>query len=367
MKIVEDAVYLCSCVLNGETPEKEKIQGMDLNAVYSFAARHMLAAIVATAVETAGFKDEKSSVIIARALKATLVYDVRRKEVFDALERSGIWYMPVKGSVLKDLYPKYGIREMSDNDILFDAEHREEVRDIMEGLGYETEVYGKTNQDVYTKPPFVTIEMHTSLFKKSNGALYDNYFDVKTRLVKEEGNDYGYRFTPEDMYVYVVAHEFKHFSNCGTGLRSLADTYVCLKKLDPDFSVVESETDKLGISDFEKANRSLATHLFGGEKLTDGDKEMLDYISASGTYGTTDHLIENRLKKKGNRRLRYITGRFSVPFSRKNELYDAFAEMYPAYYRHKVLLPFLPFHRLIRSAKDGRLRSEARVLKRIKK
>lgn len=124
MKNAEDVIYLCSCVLNGATPDKEKIENMDLDAAYTFAARHMLAALVATAVESAGYRDGTSSAIIARALKATILFDVKRKETLETLERAGIWYMPVKGAVLKDLYPRYGVREMSDNDILFDAERR---------------------------------------------------------------------------------------------------------------------------------------------------------------------------------------------------------------------------------------------------
>ena len=39
--------------------------------------------------------------------------------------------MPLKGSVIKDLYPRMGMRQMSDNDILFDAERTKDVRTII--------------------------------------------------------------------------------------------------------------------------------------------------------------------------------------------------------------------------------------------
>lgn len=45
-------------------------------------------------------------------------------------EKAGIWYLPLKGVILKEMYPVYGIRQMADNDILFDFTYRKEVKDI---------------------------------------------------------------------------------------------------------------------------------------------------------------------------------------------------------------------------------------------
>ena len=47
---------------------------------------------------------------------------------------------------------------------------------------------------------------------------------------------------------------------------------------------VEAQTEKQGIGVFEKDNRSLAMHLFGGSELTTAENEMLEYIFSSGTY-----------------------------------------------------------------------------------
>lgn len=224
-------------------------------------------------------------------------------------------------------------------------------------------MFGNTNQDVYYQKNGVVFEMHSSLFKKSNGLLNDYYLNIKERLVKDKDNDFGFHFKPDDLYIYITAHEYKHFSNCGTGLRSLTDTYLCIKKLDLDFSYIDRETEKLGISEFERANRSLATHLFGGEELTTADVEMLDYILTSGTYGTLAHRIRNHMEKNRRGKIRYMIHRLSVPFSKKNELYDVYAGRYPFFYKHKILLPFLPLYRLIRSVKRGRFKAEADAIK----
>ena len=57
--------------------------------------------------------------------------------------------MPMKGAVLKNLYPAYGIREMADRDILIDAGKAESVRDIMKELGFSVEEFNKIYHDCY--------------------------------------------------------------------------------------------------------------------------------------------------------------------------------------------------------------------------
>lgn len=48
--------------------------------------------------------------------------------------------MPLKGVILKELYPKIGMRQMSDNDILFDETYRKDVVRFMKNKGYDYDV-----------------------------------------------------------------------------------------------------------------------------------------------------------------------------------------------------------------------------------
>ena len=51
----------------------------------------------------------------------------------------GIWYAPLKGILLQALYPKYGMRQMSDNDILYGVEGQKKLIAMMKKRGYKTE------------------------------------------------------------------------------------------------------------------------------------------------------------------------------------------------------------------------------------
>ena len=360
----QDLIYLVSCAVNGVTPDAERIARMDLDAIYKLARRHMLAATVSPALKAAGVQDKRFAEALEHSALKSSTMDMEMAALFAELDAAGIWHMPLKGTVLQHLYPVYGMRQLSDHDILFDAKRADDVRAIMEGLGFTTEHFGTSHHDVYHKEPVCNFEMHRMLFGPSHDEkLYEYYRDVEKRLL---GDGYEKHLSPEDFYLYVTAHEYKHYTGGGTGLRSVLDTYVYLQKTKLDMDYVTAEAEKLGMAEFEAANRSLAQHLFSGGELTAADKEMLEYILSSGVYETIGHRVENMVTKRGYGKLGYALDRFFVPVSKKNKRYADYAGQYPFFYKHKILLPLLPFYRTIRAMKAGRFQAEAKALKNAK-
>ncbi|MBQ5330365.1 MAG: nucleotidyltransferase family protein [Oscillospiraceae bacterium] len=365
-KTAEDVIYLAACAVNDRAPEKKRVESMDLEAVHRLASRHLINAAVSYALVSAGYKDKISDSAIAAAIRKTALFDKAWSRIRSSLEGAGIWYMPLKGAVLKNLYPKYGMREFADHDILFDASRADDVKAVMEDMGFTANKFGAGVHDVYFKKPSLNFEMHRALFGMSHDrALYEYYDHVESRLKKDRG--YAQYFTPEDFYLYMTAHEYKHYTVAGTGLRSLLDTYVYLKAQPLDTEYTAAESEKIGIRDFEEKNRSLSLHLFSGETLTPDDREMLDYILSSGTYGTIQHSVENKIHRNKYSKLGYMLDRFSVPVSRKDPRYISFAAMYPLFYKHKILLPLLPFYRIFRAVRSGRFKKEAKVLREAKR
>lgn len=338
-----DVIYLASCMVNGEKPDKERVSLMDIEQLHSAAMRHLLTAIVGYALEECGVSNDAFTQDKAKAIRKVLLFDHERNTIFQELEKAGIWYMPLKGIILKDYYPRVGMREMADNDILYDVSHSMDLKSIMEDLGYKTEHF--LNQDLghdaYHKPPVFNFEMHRSLFGLAmTGPILQYYLNIRDKMIKDEGNAYGYHLSPEDFYIYIVAHEYKHFSHGGTGLRSILDIYIYLKKEALDMDYVKHETDKLGITDFESSNRLFAQHLFDGCTLTQDEKELLDYILTAGTYGKMSILIGRQIAKKG--RLGYFLSRLFMPI-------DLLQTLYPVLKKHPYLYPFFVVHRLIKT------------------
>ena len=144
------------------------------------------------------------------------------------------------------------------------------------------------------------------------------------------------------------------------------DTYVYLSKVTLDEAYLNGEFEKLGLAEFEKANRSLAFHLFGDGKLTEEDKKMLEYVFSSGTYGTISNHVSNKMHRKNWSKMRYALSRFFVPIRKSNPDYDLFSRQYPFFYKHKFLMPLLPFYRVFKGIQSGKLQSEIKALKKTK-
>ena len=359
-KTADDVICLVSCAVNGTAADKARVDAMDLDQVFVFAGRHMLKALVSSALLRAGCKDRRAAETEARAVRREALFSDALEKVKKELTEKNIWFMPLKGAVLKKYYPGFGLREYADCDILFDAARAAEVRAVMEGQGYTTEHFGVGAHDVYHKPPVLNFEMHRSLFVPGVGnGIYEYFADVENRL-RGEGPEK--HFTPEDFYLYILSHEYKHYSKGGTGLRSLLDTYMFLKAEHPDRAYIEAEAEKLGLAEFEEKNRSLALHLFAGEPLSAQDQEMLDYILDSGVYGNISNRVKNRMREQHWTKLQYMLDRLSVPIRKTDPAYTAYAEQYPLFYKHKILLPILPLYRALRSAKSGRFLKELKAI-----
>ncbi|WP_044974988.1 nucleotidyltransferase family protein [Ruminococcus sp. HUN007] len=338
-----DMIWLTSCVLRGTSHDQERLYEIDLKGLFYVCQKHSLTACVAYALESAGIKDENFSQAKEKAIRKNILMDTERKKILDRLEKEKIWYMPLKGSLLKDWYPRLGMRQMSDNDILCDGSKRARIKEIMEDLGFKCEHYGKGNDDAYHKEPVCNFEMHNELFHTANaGNLHEYYGDVKDRLIKDENNDYGYHFRTEDFYIYITAHEYKHFAAGGTGVRSLVDTYVFLKKFSDsmDWDYIAEELKKLGIEEYEKNNRELALKFLETDDLTEEETKLLDYHIFSGSYGTVANNIGNLMTKSGGSKAKYIFSRIFIPM-------EFIQSWYPFFYRHKWLIPFLPFYRAV--------------------
>lgn len=330
---LDDLVYLVRCAVDGDAPDRGRVADMDLEGVYRLARQHMLLAACGMALKSAGVAHAGFDEARGKAIRKVAAMDIEREELFSRLDAEGIWYAPLKGCVLQGLYPSYGMREMSDNDILFEASRTDEVRHVMESLGFSAVYFNRNSQDVYHKEPVCNFEMHRELFESAHGRrVYEYYRDVDRLLLWDGGGTMGRHLGDEDFYVYLVAHEHKHFAGSGTGLRSLLDTHVFLRERGDalDWAYVEAELWKLGLEEFELSNRKLATRLFDGGELDADDEGMLAYIAESGTYGTVEHGVQNGVREHG--RAGYLLRRTFLP-------YRQMIPMFPVLRRAPVLLP----------------------------
>ncbi len=370
-------VRLCDCVLAGTSLSAELLADTDLQALYDLAAAHSLTALVCEGLESASYLPSQENIAVwsafqgqrAKAKRKNLLLDSERAKLSAFMEEQGIWYMPLKGVILKDLYPKLGLRQMADNDILFDECARQTVGEWFSTQGYTTIAYGQGNHDVYCKAPVYNFEMHCALYDTERYPKLSSYYaTVKARLIRERERSCCYRFTPEDFYIYFISHGFKHFDQGGTGFRFLTDLYVYLSHyrdhMDPAY--IRAQLQLLGILAFEEDCRALTDDIFARSApfsfsaLSSARQTLLVRFLSHGAYGTRTNYTVNTVGKIG--RSRYLFHRLFPDLTNM-------AFNYPVLGRHKWLLPSCWLVRWIKGicTTPGRILRELAVILRSSK
>ena len=378
-----DMLYLSVCALHGIAPEQSRVTGMDRKSLYAICKFHSMTAITAMGLEAAGVLTSGTEVqawkeAMAKSIRKNLMLDAERQKLSAFLDEHGIWYMPLKGSILKDLYPRTGMRQMADNDILYDSQYQDAVKKYMVSQGYQAVSVGRGNHDVYEKPPIYNYELHTALFGAAHDETWCAYYEnVKDRLVRNGEHTCGYHFSDEDFYLYMMVHACKHHKGGGTGLRSLMDCYVYVWKKGEslDWEYIKTEAGKLGISEFEQGCRNLSRKLFSDPEhiyklqLSGAEQELFADFVGSGTYGTTENMVKKKLHAmqpeqteiQKQTKARYLLRRI-VP-DRK-----WFQQYYPFCDRHPWVIPFFCVFRIVRVVlwRSGKIKAELSAVRDVK-
>lgn len=278
--------------------------GVSMDAVFHLAKEHYLETMF-----FAGIQSLESSIDPQmfnhwkKLMIQHYVIDILQKEelkaITDLFETSNISHIPLKGFLLKDLYPETSMRQMSDLDILIRTEDRKNVRQLMESLGYETKQFDIGGQDVYFKAPAINVEIHHRLFSKSL-PVYDQYFQNTYQKILHQPSEH-YQKNPGDAvsFGYVIAHLAKHYLGFGTGVRSVLDIYLFLHQK-PDLAYSEEFLNILNniqLGDFYQHLSNLAEIWFGDADATPLYEQMGAYIMQAGIYGHRKNYDMNAISK----------------------------------------------------------------------
>ena len=360
LKTTLDLMQLIRFVLQGEDaatrPSPAVLEAMDLSAVMELAKAHSLAALTAYALQQLGISRAEDDLIVRRAIRRAVLIEQEKEAVLAELSAAGIWHCPLKGSVLKAYYPLNWTREMADVDILFDSTRAEDVRALMEKRGYKAKEFLWGASDDYLKQPLYNFEMHRFLFSGLH-KLSKKYFEgIKEKLIASEDDPLRFEFAPEDFYLYMVAHIFAHCENGGAGLRSLVDVAVYLnwQEKKHNEAYLAEEFKKIELEDFSGRLRRISDKLLRGKAaaLEPAEKDSLLYFASSGAYGNEENRYTEGVKQgKG----KYIWQRVFYSM-------ETVKDFFPFFYKHKILLPLLPFYRLLK----GLVKSPRRLLREFK-
>ncbi len=331
-------IRLLGSLLCGAEPPRPP-EGCSASELMHLAQRHSVAGMAYYAAEKLPISEPVASPwrqIRDKALVKDITQQMELESLCAALSGAGIRFLPLKGCVIKGLYPQSDMRTMSDIDILIDERNTAAARGVMEGLGYSCEHFGYDIHDIYYKPPVMNVEIHRSLFGE-DGREFGAVFSDPWSMCTHDGMHYSFR--PDEFFAYILAHAVKHLEEGGTGIRTIMDLWVCLHS---DMKISAERSFELlepsGRADIARTMADLAEVWFG-EKAHSGETLRLEkYIFGSGTYGTVENSALNRIERSG--KMGYFMRLIFPTFTHMKE-------HYPVLNRAPVLLPACWFARLV--------------------
>jgi hypothetical protein len=271
--------------------------------------------------------------------KAAIFDEIQKNELnilFQAFSHSGIDYMPLKGIVLKQLYPNPEMREMRDADILIRLEQYTAIAEIMIKLGYH-EVKESDHELVWSKPSFMTVELHKRLISSYNKDYYSYFGDGWQRVRCSEIDQNRYEMPPEDQLIYLFTHFAKHYRNGGIGIKHFVDIWLYMDtNLGLNMEYINAELTKLQLYEFFQNIHNTIDVWFNGADANEMSNFITERIFASGAYGAKNEkslaACVKRLKTIG-----------SVSGVRRKNILDLIFLPYPSMCVKYPILRSIPF------------------------
>ncbi|MBQ7739741.1 MAG: nucleotidyltransferase family protein [Eubacterium sp.] len=335
-------LLLDSSLNNKPVPKPE---GVDMNGLFNLADSQQVYNIILPALENAGLLDEEQKEAWKNYkltnLKKTLVVDNERKEICRELDEYKINYMFLKGLVTREYYPQTSMRQMSDNDILYDETRRSDLVRIMKKRGYYIGASGGISDDFYKKP-YSTFEFHRTLFNEKEDFCPD--FDVWKRAERYDSSSTRFIMSREDHYLYTLGHMYKHY-HCieGCGIRFICDLYLIRKKeTDLDYEYINKMLEEFGISDFNELTIGLSEAVFEGKELSEGEQDLLNFLFEGGVYGKSDTDIQREIEEKGGR-FKFLIFRIFPPLGLMKAEYRTLRKapfLLPVFYIYRIFDKF---------------------------
>ena len=337
-----------SIILNKEI----KLNDIDLENIFRYAKFHSLEYIIYLGLMRQSI--DKSSELFQKFKKLatinaykSVVQDIELDSVVKELEKEQIKNMPLKGSVLRKLYPDIQMRSMADLDILIPNEEMKKAGNVLKKLGYSADHLGG-NHDSYVKKPYMNIELHRAMMNEAIN-IHNYYDDIWKKTIKSNDYQYSYYLSDEDFFIFLIAHAAKHFSGGGTGFRTIVDIYLYLKDKKLNFEYVYQELEKMELVKFCKLFISISNYIFKDEikDFTVEELELIiDYVINCGTYGTVSNSNTNRLELDENNDL--DKGKKKLVIRRLFPSYKMMKRRNPILKKLPFLLPWFWFTRLLK-------------------
>ena len=269
----------------------------DLEVLYKLANAHDVAHLVAFSLkQNSLLKNEapvsakfEKKLMLSLYTTERIEYETRRTS--EVLEEAGIDHIPLKGAVLRTLYPEPWMRTSCDTDILIHPEDCEKAIALLcEKLQYKRQENRTPHDYQLTSPGGVHLELHydlieDDLFPKAIPFLHS----VWEKVHAAEGFSYKKEMSPEFFLFYHLVHMAKHFLEGGCGIRPFLDLYILEEKMPYDKALLSEMLIQSDLLTFYRIANELTSAWLLEKEKTPLVADTEAYVLRGGVYGSLEN------------------------------------------------------------------------------
>lgn len=341
------------CALQAELDEQSfNFERESWERIYKLSKKHDLAHLVGYALKKSNTTiDEDLQKSFDQAMNIAAVRYVKISHdlelMSNALEKSQIKFIPLKGSVIRKYYKEPWLRTSCDIDILIaDSDVEKAKKVLVDELNYTCA--SEWNYEVSFDTPAKThIELH-HILNDENKSIDKVLSTVWERSAPIPNSSFHYEMSDEMYYFYHIAHMAKHFVNGGCGIRPFIDIWVlnhnCVFNKKKRYKLL----DDAGLLQFAKVAEELSEVWINNKPHSSLTEQLEQFILSGGTYGTVENRVVVQQAINGGK-ISYILSRIFLP-------YDQLKLTYPNLKTRKWLFPFYQVKRWFRIFKRGRFK-----------
>ncbi len=331
-------------------------KGETLTALLELSRRHDVAHLVGHAftvdrtAEADAFAED-----VYRAMYRYGQNEYELSRIMRVLELAEIPHMPLKGAVLRGLYPKPWMRTSCDIDVLVHPADADRAVACLVESGHYTAGTTRSHDISLHSRAGNHIEIHYGLLEDG---LVRRASDVLNTVwdtaILRPGSRYCYDMSDELFYFYHIAHMAKHIENGGCGLRPFIDLWILDGMKDADRTRRDDLLRAGELYTFAEAARRLSRVWFAEQAPDEITLHLWEFVLRGGVYGNTENRVAVQQQQKGGR-AGYLKDRIFLP-------YDEIKFYYPRIQKHRWMTPFAEVHRWWRHLFDRRTRRTVRAL-----
>ncbi len=285
------------------------------------------------------------------ALKQSITQDYEGKRIVQKIIEEGFTCIGLKGWELRNLYPDFTMRQMSDIDLLISPYDFTEIKRIMSDLEFNSRKGESASKHDTFRKNTVSVETHKRLTESPDLSILEWEKGLLERTVKTD----SVHLSGEDFYIHHIIHMHHDFGNGALGLRRIADTWL-LQKTEMDKQKVDAVLEKLNLRVFHDHMVRLCKACFEEDSMDEQSEYLIQHACRYGIFGTERSYKTARVVSRGE----IDKGRSAALKDAVFMPYDNMKVLYPQLETHPGLLPFYWTKRLL--LKSRKLKRNIRKL-----